>query len=39
VNVKKIGTEAAIAGTMVVTALGVGSGVAGADRAIPIRQG
>ena len=35
VNVKKIGTEATIIGALAATALGIASGVAGADQSIP----
>jgi hypothetical protein len=39
VNVKKIGADAAIVGALAFTALGLGSGVANADQAIPSSPG
>jgi hypothetical protein len=39
VDMKRIGAEAAIVGALAFTALGVGSGVANADQAIPNSPG
>ncbi len=38
-NMKKIGAEAAIVGALAFTALGIGSGVANADRQVPTSPG